>query len=108
MPRTEKLLIALALLLAGAGAAVGLAATSSDDSEPPITGDALERASAAAIAHVGGGVVTDTEVGDEDGAYEVEVTLDGKQIDVHLTDDFTVIGGEVDSDGASVDQDDKD
>jgi hypothetical protein len=34
----------------------------------------------------GGGKVTDTEVGDEEGAYEVEVTrADGSQVDVTST-----------------------
>ena len=34
-----------------------------------------------------------TEVGDEEGAYEVEVTrADGSQVDVHLDRDFNVVG----------------
>ena len=41
---------------------------------------------------LGGGRVTETEVGDEDGYYEVEVTLDdGSQVDVALDKDFTVL-----------------
>ena len=36
-----------------------------DDTEP-ISGDALDRASAAALAHTGGGRVTGTEMGDEE------------------------------------------
>jgi hypothetical protein len=64
---------------------------------PPITGTALARASAAALEHTGGGRVTDTEAGDEGGAYEVEVTLaDGSQVDVHLDAGFAVIGDEAD------------
>ena len=46
--------------------------------------------------------MTETEVGDEEGAYEVEVTrADGSQVDVHLDEDFTVLGSERDgeSDG---------
>ena len=42
----------------------------------PITGDALEQATAAALAHTGGGQVTETEVDDEESNYEVEVTLE--------------------------------
>ena len=42
--------------------------------------------------------MTGTEVGDEEGYYEVEVTLeDGDQVDVHLTQDFQVIGTESDA-----------
>ena len=89
-------------LIGGAVAAValigatGLAASGSgDDSEEPITGEALERASAAALAHTGGGRVTDTEQGDEDSFYEVEVSLDnGSQVDVQLDKDFNVVGSE--------------
>lgn len=64
-----------------------------------ITGAALEKASAAALDYIGEGRVTDTEVGDEEGYYEVEVTLDdGSQVDVHLTEDLSVIGQEADDD----------
>ena len=36
--------------------------------------------------------MTETEVGDEEGAYEVEVTrADGSQVDVHLDKDFNVL-----------------
>jgi hypothetical protein len=60
--------------------------------EKPITGQALQRAKAVALAATGGGKVTDSEVGDEEGAYEVEVTrADGGQVDVHLDKGFNVI-----------------
>ncbi|TDD70076.1 hypothetical protein E1262_10965 [Jiangella aurantiaca] len=92
---------AAAVAAAGAIAVTG-AAAADHDSEQPITGDALERASAAALDHTGGGTVTGTEAGDEEGFYEVEVTLDdGTQVDVHLDKDFTVLGDE--SDGAGGD-----
>lgn len=81
-------------IVAGAGL---LVANAAGDDERPITGAALERASAAALAHTGGGRVTDTEVGDEEGYYEVEVTRDdGSQVDVHLDRDFNVVGTEDD------------
>ncbi|MBL8093214.1 MAG: PepSY domain-containing protein [Anaerolineales bacterium] len=68
------------------------------DPETPIVGDALDRASRAALALVGAGSVTETEVGDEEGYYEVEVTLeDGRQIDVHLDEHFNVLGQETDA-----------
>ena len=45
--------------------------------------------------HTGGGKVTETEVGDEESAYEVEVTRDdGSQVDVQLDRDFKVVGDE--------------
>ncbi len=73
-----------------------------DATEKPITGSPLERASKAALAHVGGGEVTETEVGDEEGFYEVEVTRkDGSQVDVHLDRGFDVLGTE--GDGAAGD-----
>lgn len=59
----------------------------------PITGSALDKASAAALAFTGEGRVTATEVGDEESYYEVEVTLDnGREIDVQLDEQFVVVG----------------
>ena len=50
-------------------------------------------------AHTGGGKVTETEAGDEEGAYEVEVTrADGSQVDVHLDKAFNVISQAGDGD----------
>jgi uncharacterized membrane protein YkoI len=88
------LVVALVLALAAVVAAIAAGAGGRDD-ETPITGTALTRASDAALDHTGGGRVTDTEAGDEDGAYEVEVTLpDGSQVDVHLDAGFDVLGDE--------------
>ena len=43
--------------------------------------------------------MTETEAGDEESYYEVEVTLDdGTQVDVQLDEDFNVVGDETDSD----------
>jgi len=98
MKRTTKLIItgAAAVAIVGVGTGATLAA-SGDDAELPIRGDALDRASDAALAETGGGRVTDTEVGDEDSLYEVEVTLDdGRQVDVQLDRDFRVVGSETD------------
>ncbi|MBI2208615.1 PepSY domain-containing protein [Candidatus Woesearchaeota archaeon] len=70
-----------------------------DENEAAITGSALEEASAAALNYIGQGRVTETEVGDEEGYYEVEITLDnGQQVDVHLDENFNVLGHESDSD----------
>jgi uncharacterized membrane protein YkoI len=89
------------LLMAGAvlalGAAVPAIAQAGADSETPIPSSDIDRASAAAIDHLGGGRVTDTEVGDEESYYEVEVTLeDGGQVDVQLDESFDVVGTEDD------------
>jgi len=68
-----------------------------DDNESPITGSALDKASAAALEETGGGRVTETEVGDEESYYEVEVTLDdGSQVDVQLDKSFTVVSSSAD------------
>src|SRR3954452_21538224 len=92
----STVIVALAL----GGAAIAGAAGGNDDakSETPITGSALDRASAVALKEVGSGKVTQTEAGDEEGAYEVEVTKpDGSQVDVHLDKSFSVIDAKADS-----------
>ena len=61
----------------------------------PITGNALEQASAAALNYIGEGRVTDTEIGDEEGYYEIEITLNnGNEVDVHLDENFNVLSTE--------------
>jgi uncharacterized membrane protein YkoI len=101
--KLKGVLIALAAVAAvgAGGAAIAGAAggTSADDqkTEKAITGSALERASAVALKEVGSGKVTQTEAGDEEGAYEVEVTKpDGSQVDVHLDKQFTVLDSAAD------------
>ena len=75
------------------------------DDDQPIAGAALDKATAAALAHTGGGTVTDSEVGDDGAAYSVEVRLDdGSQVEVNLDKDFNVIGQAADDDGPN-DQD---
>jgi Peptidase propeptide and YPEB domain len=100
--RLKAMLIAAGVVavLGVGGVAIAVAGGGDDDgSEKPITGQALEKASAAALESTGGGRVTETEVGDEEGYYEVEVTLqDGRQVDVHLDRDFKVSGQAADSD----------
>ena len=83
---------AVAVLAIGTG--VGIAASGDDDR--PLTGSALEHATAAALDHVGGGTVLEAETGD-DGAYGVEIRLDdGRVVEVNLDADFQVIGGAAD------------
>ena len=89
---------AVAVLAVGGTAIAGAAGGGDDDAtDKAISGQALDRASSAALAETGGGKVTETEVGDEEGAYEVEVTrADGSQVDVHLDKDFKVINSKAD------------
>ena len=90
--------VAAGLLSGGAGLAIAAGGQGDDAGDRPITGDALDKAKAAALEHTGTGRVTETEVGDEDGYYEVEVTMpDGHQIDVHLDEHFAVLGAEGDN-----------
>jgi uncharacterized membrane protein YkoI len=107
MTKRRKVLIGGAAVLAIAAGGTGVAvATSGDDdaTEQSIKGSALEQASDAALAETGGGQVTETEAGDEESYYEVEVTRDdGSQVDVQLDRDFGVVGSEADSDTAEDD-----
>jgi uncharacterized membrane protein YkoI len=106
--RLKGVFIAVAAIavLAVGGTAIAGAAGGGDDDEKAITGQALDRAKAAALDHTGGGKVTDTEAGDEEGAYEVEVTRpDGSKVDVHLDKGFNVISQANDSDQGTGDED---
>ena len=103
--RNKALIIGAAAVAAALAAGGGIAAAGGDDdddandTETPITGADLERATAAALASTGGGRVTETEVGDEESRYEVEVILDdGSQVDVQLDENFVVVGSSADED----------
>ena len=66
-----------------------------EGADVPIQGPALEQASQAALEYIGDGRVTDTEVGDEEGFYEIEITRsNGRQVDVHLDEALTILGHE--------------
>lgn len=92
---------ASALALAAGGAtAVAAGGGASGDTDQPISGPALTRASEVALDAMGGGRVTGTEVGDEDSYYEIEVTRDdGQQVDVQLDADFRVVSSLPDVEG---------
>jgi len=96
MTSKTKRITAVAAACVGLGlgaAAIATAGGDDDGTEKPITGSALKRASDAALAHLGGGRVTETEVGDEESYYEVEVAnRDGSQTDVQLDRAFRVVG----------------
>jgi uncharacterized membrane protein YkoI len=75
-------------------------ATGGDDR--PLTGSALEKATASALQHTGGGTVIETEAGDDGAAYEVEIRLDdGRVVEIGLDANFHVIGQEGDDDGSA-------
>lgn len=99
MKSKTKAIVITGAVVAATGASIGIASASAggDDAEAPITGQSLERAKDAALEHTGEGRVTETEVGDEDSYYEVEVTLpSGEETDVQLNKDFTVVSSEAD------------
>ena len=92
---------ALAVLIALGGAGLAIANRGGDDSDAPLRGNALERATQAALAHTGGGTVIETEIGDGGAAYGVEIRReDGSVVEVQLDAAFQVIGQESDDDGA--------
>ena len=79
------------------GTGVAIASNDDDATDRSIQGQALKRASEAALAETGQGHVTGTEVNDEDSYYEVEVTLDnGSQVDVQLDRSFHVVSSDAD------------
>jgi hypothetical protein len=91
---------ALAVAIIAGGTAIAVA-TGGGDGDTRLTGSNLERATAAALEHTGGGTVIETEVGDDGAAYGVEIRLDdGSVVEVSLDERFNVIGGEADDDGA--------
>jgi hypothetical protein len=112
--KRKGVLIAIAAVaaLAVGGATIAGAAGGRDDdaTDKAITGRALERATAVALDHTGGGRVTETEAGDVVGDYEVEVTrAAGSQVDVHLDEGFNVINEQSDGDeGGKNESDDVD
>jgi uncharacterized membrane protein YkoI len=85
--------------LAGGGAAIAGATGGGDDNgtDQPITGSALDRAKTIALNETGGGHVSGTEIRDEEGYYEVEVTrADGSQVDVHMDRNYNVLDSQAD------------
>ena len=86
------------------GSAVIAGAGDDDETDTPISGDALQKAADAALAHTGQGRVTGAELGDEESMYEVEVTLDdGRQVDVQLDEGFVVVSSEDDDESGTDD-----
>ena len=91
-------------ILAGTGGALATVAEAAGDDDRPISGEARDKCIAAALAEHPGGTVTETEVGDDGAAYEVEIRReDGSQVEVQLNGDCQVIGQEGDDDGPTDD-----
>ena len=99
---------AIAALGVGGAAIAGATGGGDDGNGKPITGPDLDRASAVALNEAGGGKVTGSELRDEEGYYEIEVTRpDGKQVDVHLDKSFHVIASKADHEDAGGSKDDR-
>jgi hypothetical protein len=106
--RLIKLGLPVVVLLALAGGGVAWA-TAGDDDEL-VTGPEADRASAAAVEHVGGGRVIGVErESEEGGVWEVEIArADGSTVEVQLDASYTVVGSgdEEDEDGSEGDEGD--
>ena len=96
MTNRKKLIIGGVATMAAIGISAGVAIAQADD-DRPLRGATRERATQAALDHVGGGTVTETEIGDDGAAYGVEVRLsDGRQVEVQIDENFTATGVERD------------
>lgn len=108
MQKKTMWITAATAVLALGGAGIGAAVAGPIDSRDndTLSGATLERASAAALAEVGAGTVTDAERSDDPSqAYEVEVRLSsGTEVDVELDHSFAVVRVD-DGDAAGDDSD---
>ena len=96
MNRKKLAATAAAAAILALGGVSGIAYATGDSSEQA-TGPGIEKAKSAALDHVNGGRVSGTEVGDEEGYYEIEVTRDGgSQVDVHLDRGLNILGTSAD------------
>ena len=69
-------------------------AAAHEDHEKAVTGEAAERAKAAALQAVGGGTAGDVTTDYFGNGYEVTVTESGgSKVEVHLDSSFNVMGG---------------
>jgi len=93
--KTKAMAVGAGVLVLGG---VGATAVMASDGSGSATDAERERAEQAGLEHIGEGSVTGFEAGDEEGAYEVEVTRDdGSEVDVHLDEGFTMISSEDES-----------
>ena len=100
MTKNRRLLLIAGAVVVALGIGTGVVMAASGDDEP-LVGDTHEQATEAALEHVGGGEVIETEVGDDGAAYGVEIRKDdGSVVEVNLDENYEVIGVEQDDDGA--------
>jgi|SRR5918994_2472519 uncharacterized membrane protein YkoI len=100
MRKKTKLIVSGVTAVAAIGIGTGVGIASGGDDDRPLRGTDYDRATAAALEHVGEGSVTETEAGDGGAAYEVEIRRpDGSQVEVQLDANFEVMGAEADDDG---------
>jgi hypothetical protein len=98
-------LMAISVLVTTDGA-LATAVEAAGDDDRPISGEARDKCIAAALVEHPGGTVTETEVGDDGAAYEVEIRReDGSQVEVQLNGNCQVIGQEADDDSREDDDD---
>src|SRR5687767_14867764 len=103
--RRRTMVIAASMAAVAALAVGGVAWATSGGDEAPLSGDAKTQAVEAALAHVGGGTVVETEAGDDGAAYGVEIRLaDGTVVEVHLDRSFAVASSESDDDALGDDE----
>jgi hypothetical protein len=99
----KQMIAGAAAVVAVLGVGTGVGIASGTDDDQPIEGDARQRATQAALDHVGEGSVIETEMGDDGAAYGVEIRLDdGSVVEVELNEDFQVTGTEKDDDSDEV------
>jgi hypothetical protein len=95
MQRKTGWIVAGTVVAATIAGATGIATASGSggtEGHPPITGSAYDKATSVALRTTGGGTVTETEKGDEESYYQVEVTAsDGRVTDVNLDKAFSVV-----------------
>jgi Peptidase propeptide and YPEB domain len=95
----KMIIVAAAALMLLVGAGVAYASGSSGDTSGQATGPNLDKAKSVALEQVNG-QVTGSEVGDEEGAYQIEVTkADGTKVDVNIDKNFNVINAQADNEG---------
>jgi uncharacterized membrane protein YkoI len=100
MDRKRKWIVGIGLATAVPGVVAGVAvANDRGEVDGRLTDVAQDRAIEAALAHLGGGTVLETEVGDDRAAYSVEIrTLEGSVVEVQLDASFQIVGTESDHD----------
>jgi uncharacterized membrane protein YkoI len=105
MQKRTKLIVGATAAAVVIGVSTGFTIAADDDE--PLTGSTSDRATEAALDHIGDGTVIETEVGDGGAAYGVEIRRDdGSVVEVELDESFDVIGTEEDDDEKGEGEDD--